>query len=137
MRFVIQNERSREAVTEYIQKLNEAKRYEVFISLRREIRTIPQNRLYWLYLACISDEIGIDKDDLHVFFKQKYLQKEEVVINGETIIRTFSTAELNTKQFTEYINKITVFASSEWGIALPDPADICWEQFYETYRYKL
>lgn len=136
MRFVIQDNKSREAILTYIQKLNEKKRYEVLISLKKEKRTIPQNRLYWLYLSCISDETGMDKDDLHVHFKRKFLQKEEIVIGNEVVMSTYSTTELTTKQFTDYINQIVAFASSELGIVLPDPADLYWEQFYEQYKHR-
>lgn len=134
MKFQIFDTNSQMGVIEYLQKLDTQKRYNIEILLKREKRTIPQNRLYWLYLACIEDETGMDKEDLHDHFKRKYLRKEDIVLGNDTIEQKTSTKKLDTKQFTDYINKIVVFASSELGIVLPDPADRLWEQFYERYK---
>ena len=134
MKFKIYNQQTKDAVRDYIEKLNPEKRYEVNISLRREVRTIPQNRLYWLYVACISDETGNSKDDLHSYFKQTFLRVDDMIIGNASIPQTVSTTKLNTKKMTGYINQIVVFASAECGIVLPDPADYLWDQFYEKYK---
>lgn len=134
MKFKIYDEKTKEAVKAYIDKLNPEKRYEVNISLKREIRTIPQNRLYWLYITCISDETGSSKDDVHSFIKQTYLRVDELVIGNSSIPQTVSTTKLNTKMMADLINQIVVWASSELGIILPDPADYLWDQFYEKYK---
>lgn len=94
MKFKIYDEKTKEAVKAYIDKLNPEKRYEVNISLKREIRTIPQNRLYWLYITCISDETGSSKDDVHSFIKQTYLRVDELVIGNSSIPQTVSTTKV-------------------------------------------
>ena len=137
MKFNIYNSDSLQGVIDYIKKLNPEKKYNVSITLKRQIRTVPQNRLYWLYLTCIEQETGMDKEDLHIFFKQKYLRKEDLTIGSETIPQTISTTKLTTAQFVDYTNKIVAFASAELGIVLPDPADYMWEQFYEQYKDKI
>ena len=134
MQFKIHDEKSREAVRIYIDKLNPEKRYTVSITLKREIRTVPQNRLYWLYVTCISDETGSSKDDIHSYFKQTFLKVDELVIGNTNIPQTVSTTKLNTKMMADLINQIIVWASSELGIILPDPADYLWDQFYEKYK---
>jgi len=134
MKFKIYDEKTKEAVKAYIDKLNPEKRYEVNISLKREIRTIPQNRLYWLYITCISDETGSSKEDVHSFIKQTFLRVDELVIGNSSIPQTVSTTKLNTKMMADLINQIVVWASSELGIILPDPADYLWDQFYDKYK---
>ena len=134
MQFKIHDEKSREAVKIYIDKLNPEKRYTVNITLKREIRTVPQNRLYWLYVTCISDETGSSKDDIHSYFKQTFLKVDELVIGNTNIPQTVSTTKLNTKMMADLINQIVVWASSELGIILPDPADYLWDQFYDKYK---
>lgn len=133
MKFLIHNEHSRRVVFEYLEKLNLSKKYSVEITLKKETRTLSQNRLYWLYLACLEQETGNEKEALHDFFKRKWLRKNTTELQNEQIISVYSTKELNTVQFKAYIDKIVLFAAEE-GIILPDPNDLSWSQFYETYK---
>lgn len=137
MKFLIHNQDSLQGVKDYISKLNLEKRYEVNITLKREKRTIPQNRLYWLYVTCIADETGNSKEDIHTHLKQTFLKVEDVIIGNASIAKTISTTKLNTAMMANYINQIVVWASSECGIILPDPADYVWEQFYEKYKDRI
>ena len=57
-------------------------------------RSIPANALYWLWLTCIEPETGNSKEDLHQYFKMKYLGTETVNILGEEILEK----QMNTKQ---------------------------------------
>lgn len=133
MKFLIHNEHSRRVVFEYLEKLNLNKKYSVEITLKRETRTLSQNRLYWLYLACLEQETGNDKEALHDYFKRKWLRKNTTELQNEQIISVYSTKELNTVQFKAYIDRIVLFAAEE-GIILPDPNDLSWSQFYDTYK---
>ena len=45
---------------------------KVKIEAVRPIRSLPQNRLYWLWLTAISQKTGNEKDDLHEFFAKKF-----------------------------------------------------------------
>ena len=137
MKFKIYNQQSKDAVKEHIEKLNPEKKYEVNITLKREIRTLPQNRLYWLYIACIADETGNSKEDIHDHIKRTCLKIEDLTIGRATITRTMSTTKLNTKMMADLINQVVIWASSDLGIVLPDPADYLWDQFYEKYRDSL
>ena len=134
MKFVIRDRESKDAAISYIDKLPEDKAYDLSVTQKKSKRTLSQNSLYWLYLSCISDETGGDKDDLHMFFRKKYLKRGELIFGNESITSTYSTKQLDTKLFTEYIDKIVIFASSELGIILPNPSDKYWEQFYEQYK---
>lgn len=136
MIFRIQASKDKQGVIDYIEKLPD-KVYRVEITLKRENRTVSQNRLYWLYLACLEDETGMEKECLHDYFKQKYLTIEDVEIGNITIKKTISTTKLNTSQFSEYTNKIAAFASAELGIILPNPEDLAFEQFCEYYKNRI
>lgn len=134
MDYRINTQKDKEAVKSVIDKLPEGIRYDVTIKRHRERRTLDQNRLYFLWMACLSDETGQSKDDLHEYFKQLYLGFEQrAVLNGRVYISP-STAALNTKQFSDYLNKIQMFANTELGIILPSPEDLEFNQFYERYR---
>jgi hypothetical protein len=84
---------------------------EVEIKKYRRKRTLSQNRLYWAYLTwCISEEGGglIDQghfspDALHQDIKCWVQSKYPNQFDMEDI---FTTTELNTKQFNEYLELV-------------------------------
>ena len=110
-----------------------AKKAKVEITEKKNKRTLDQNALLWLWLTCIENETGTDKDDLHEYFKGKFLGFKQNVFNGESYDVRLTTKKLNTAEFTEYLNKINQFASTELGIYLPNPKDLGFESFYEAY----
>ena len=81
MNYRIHTTKDKEAVKSYIDSLPEGKAYDVVIKLHREKRTIDQNRLLFLWLGCIANETGNDKDTLHEYFKQKFLGFEQRVMS--------------------------------------------------------
>ena len=124
----------KEKVIDYIGKLPDEKRYKVDIKSIREVRSPDQNQLYWLWLTCISDETGNDKDTLHEHFKDVYLgSKERIVFNRSISIR-HTTTKLDTKEFAAYLDRIQTFANTELGIVLPNPEDLIWADFYSHYK---
>lgn len=133
MKFKVHNNFDRDRVLGYIKRLDTTKPFTVEVTERRTVRTIPQNRLYRLWLTCISAETGNDVDDLHEYFKRKYLEAKEITIFREVELR-YTTTDLSTGAFTEYLERIRAFAASELAITLPDPDDQVWEQFYDYYR---
>lgn len=78
-------------------------------------RRSSQNRLYWAYLNLIEKETGNYADDLHEIFKRKFLPPREVTVFDKVYRLPASTTELNTKTFSEYLEKICV----ETGIQIP------------------
>lgn len=135
MNFTIRTERDRQAVVDYISKLDVTKReYEAKIVKRTEKRTLAQNRLYHLWLNCISAETGNEVDILAEYFKQKFLGVRERVIHGDHVRITLSTTELNTEEFKRYLDRIQEWANVEQGIILPNPEDLYFAQFVEKYQ---
>ena len=135
MNFTIRSERDRQAVVDYISKLDITKReYEAKIVKRTEKRTLAQNRLYHLWLNCISAETGNEVDILAEYFKQKFLGVRERVIHGDYVRVALSTTELNTEEFKRYLDRIQEWANVEQGIILPNPEDLYFAQFVEKYQ---
>jgi len=133
MKLKILKPSDKEKVKEYIDKLPD-KKFTVEIKQKREIRSLSQNALYWLWLTCIMAETGNDKDFLHEYFGKKYLPKESRIICREKVEITVSTTGLDTLQFTHYLNRVQQFANVEFGIILPNPNDLHFKEFYETYK---
>lgn len=139
MLFRIKEAKDKEAVKSYVDQLPAGKLYNVKIVQHRERRSVDQNSLYWLWLACISDETGEDKDDLHDLFKQKYLgfQQKNIFPGrefGTTVYKELTTTRMDTLEFTQYLKKVKGFALHFLGIVLPEPEDQYWNQFYEQYK---
>jgi len=133
MNFKIQYQADKAKVIAYIEKLTEGKKYSVSISQKRDVRTLPQNKLYWLWIACIADETGSDSQTMHKTFKEHFLGFTEKVILGIMTKELKSTTKLNTLQFTKYMDNIQVLAA-DYGIVLPSPEDLYFADFYERYK---
>ena len=134
MDFALIGHKDKERVIAYITDLPDGKRYNVRVTLKREKRTVDQNSLFWLWIACIADETGNEKMYLHEFFKGKFLGYNEQVVFGQVVTTPKTTTTLDTKQFTNYLEDIKVFAAAELGIILPDPEDRYWQDFYDRYK---
>lgn len=107
---------------------------EVRIEIARKKRSNCQNSLMWLWLTCIEQETGTDKNELHIYFCKKFLPIIERKIFNEIIYDRTSTTTLDTLGFKHYLDKIQSFAATELAITLPDPEDLAFANFYETYK---
>jgi hypothetical protein len=136
MKRKLQTELDREMIIGQIKRLDLKKSYTVEVTEKRVRRSIPQNSLMWLWLTCIEHETGTDRNDLHDYFKERYILPTEVNIFGEKRLK-YTTTDKDTKQFKEYLDKIQCFASAELSITLPNPEDKQWEEFYNYYSDKL
>ena len=103
--------------------------YSLSIKKKTKQRTISQNKLLWLWLNCIAQELGYTAQDMHDYFCTKYLSKE---VYGAIIV--VGTKDLTTLQFKQFLDNIKVFAATELGITLPDPEDLYFQSFLVRYE---
>ena len=99
-----------------------------------KIRTNDQNALYWLWLTCLEHETGNDKNDLHDYFREEFLQVNYIYVFGKEKKVLESTKTQNTIKMKNYLDKIQAFASSELGVILPNPEDRHFEDFINQYE---
>ena len=88
-------------------------------------RTISQNSYYWQLLKILGDEIGEHPEKLHNDIKEEFLSEHihsNLFNKDKKIIK--STTELNTKEFSEYIEKIKHWASEFLNVYLPDANEV-------------
>lgn len=159
MKYNLNNEFKIQLAKEYLDRLIKE---GATIELRRikARRTIDQNALYWLWLTCLEREaeIGYKKEQFHVLFRGKYLRKEDnkitkiiypkVYYRIIELIETFqyfdelndvidliaqSTTELDTNDFTCYLNVIQDFSMLNFNIRLLTLNDIHFDEFYKEY----
>jgi hypothetical protein len=90
---------------EYIKQLSDGK-YRVIVERFIKSRSTQQNKLYWSYLRLIEYETGQDANDIHEVAKRKFLPPRFVEIQGEEIKLPATTTKLDSKEFSEYLEKI-------------------------------
>jgi hypothetical protein len=103
----------RQRVQEWL-AVNEGK--QIRLQIVKPTRSGQQNRYYWLYLGVIERETGENSDDLHEFFKRKFLPPVFKTIRGEEIRLPASTTDLSKSDFTEYLDRICALTN----VPLPD-----------------
>lgn len=99
----------------------------------RKARSLPQNKLFWLWMRCIKDETGNDVDTLYEYFCEKFLPWSEKELFGNGVRMVGGTSQLNTKEFDDFLENIRMDMLHEQNIILPNPDDQGWDEFYAKY----
>ena len=131
MIFKILKPSDKDTVKSYIDKLPEGKKYEVSINQQREKRSINQNSLYWLWIACICDETGNSKQKVHNELGMMFLPLK----TGKLGVEPISTTTLDTLRMKKYLDEVCLWAAEFLGCILPDPEDLYWAEFYDKYKH--
>ena len=98
----------------------EGKEIQLTIEKKSKNVTIPQMRYYrGVLVPMVAKEMGDTHEETHDFLTSMFL-KDYKELNGKryTIIR--STTELNTIEFTEFIENVKRFSAIELHLVLPD-----------------
>ena len=131
MKKIIRNETDREIFLSIVKNIKIDSNWVGEIKKQRKIRTISQNRLYWLWLKAITmqTDYGYEDNWWHEYYKNKFLPKVDFL---DTKI-SLSTKSLDTKQFTDYLDKIRADAIVEHGAELLTLNDKNFNEFYSNY----
>ena len=125
--FIIADEEGRQKALNEIAHLDlDDKKWEITVKRHRKRRSLNQNRMYWAWVTevadAVSDYTGYERDEIHEFFKQNFLPGRTIEIAGmEAEHRT--TTKLDTKEMSEYCDRIHRWASTELGHTLPLPPE--------------
>jgi len=99
----------------------EGKDVEIIVQKKRMVRSIQQNRLWWLYVSILSDSLGYEKEEMHDILKFKLLKRERVIEKtGEVIEYLESTTRLTRSEFSEVVEQLIRWAAT-MDIILPMP----------------
>jgi len=120
---------------EIASQLNWKKSHVFTIKEYRKKRSLQANRLYWLIITAIADSIGDEKENVHVAYKKKFLKWKEVELpGGLNYWVEGSTPDADSKEFSEYIEKIYIHSNEFLGLNLPRPDDELFGLFAEKYE---
>jgi len=102
--------------TSYLETL-EGKRIEVVVRKERSQRSNNQNAYYWgVVIPILGDYFGYNFEEMHDALKMKFLR------HGACDLETVkSTTKLNTAEFEDYLEKIRMWAITEYNVAVPMP----------------
>lgn len=109
--------------------------YELTLTRKRHKRSINQNNLSWMWYTHIAHEwsdalgYGVTPEQVHQYYTEKFLPV--AMPNGRVV--GGNTRTLNTEQMTEYLNKVQADAAAEYGIVLPVPEDLMFNEYATMY----
>jgi hypothetical protein len=119
VRYNLAGEVPQQKAKAYLDKLI-AKGAQVEIVEKRKPRTRNQNAYFWALMSLFGVDTGYTKDEASVVFKRKLGMVYEK--EGQKFLR--STASLDVKEMTQYIEKVRNYSALQ-GIYLPS-ADEYW-----------
>jgi len=99
----------------------------VEVTKYKQRRSLNQNALFHKWMEVVSIRYGESTGNYYspemwkIFFKELFLGYETCVINGTEVRRLKSTADCDTKQKSEFMEKIDHYCGSEFHIFLPTP----------------
>ena len=98
----------------------EGKQIDLRLGKRRRPRSLSQNAYYWgVVVELFAEHLGYEPEELHDALKIKFLTRR-----AETPLPTVaSTADLDTAEFTDYIERVRRLAA-EQGCYVPDPGEV-------------
>lgn len=115
-------ERNKEQFLAFLERCDFSVPKKVTIERWRRRHSDSQRGYYWgVVLAEIGRETGNDKEDLHQAFKQMFLAPEEKHILGTTV-QVYSTRNLTTVEYSEFVERVCAYAATQLGIAISEPA---------------
>ena len=129
-----------EAITKITLVDRKEKPWTLTYQSKKKRRSLNQNALYWMWIACICDEMKYDKDNklekqnVHDGLRELFLPYEDKVLLGRKCRIYKSTTKLNTMEFTNYLNSIKIHMITEYAIDLPLPGDRLYDELIDKYE---
>ena len=113
-----------EQITEHLKTYSDDDVLVLNIEKRRNSRSFLQNNYYWAVLGMVSGHTGHTTNELHAYFGSMFLKVFRLnKLTKKEDQFTLSTKSLNTKQFSNYIEKVRMFANSDLEVYTPTPEE--------------
>lgn len=121
---------SRKAFQDDLKDFKHGERVWLETSTYYRQRSVSQNAVLHWYISEISEETGMDKDEIKEALKKKFLtvaltdKNGEIMADkdsGEVLERVKSTTELTTIEFNDFTENIRLWSNSYLNLQLPLP----------------
>ena len=98
---------------------------EVTVRPERKHRSLNANRYYWgVVVAAAAEWSGHEPEEMHEVWKALFLPRVQVLLpTGELVDRPGSTTELDTEQFSDFVNKAIRWLG-EQGVPVPASSEV-------------
>ena len=100
--------------------------YDILIEKRGYVRSLSQNRLFWMWMTELEYWSGTPRRKWHDYFVEMFIPPYR-----------HGTSDLSTEAMKHFMNQVHAEAQTEWGVTLPLPDDS--DEFYEfvdEYKFK-
>jgi len=99
----------------------EGRRVEIIVRKQRSQRSLAQNNAYWgLVVEMLAAKTGYGKETMHLALKEKFASR----IDEKTgLVIVESTAEMDTKRFSQYYEDIQKWAWEFLELKIPAPGE--------------
>lgn len=133
MKFLIYKAKDANSHKELGRKLQELPEGEYVIQIKknRPIRSLSQNKYYHLILNLIAIETGHTHEELHEAMKLKFNCQVVYFPKGGSQIIGKTTSDLDSAEFTAYINRVKQWALDEFNIIIPEAKDVDYKRWME------
>lgn len=102
----------------------EDKKVDIIVNRRLDNRSMQANKYLWgVVYETVSQCTGFTPEEVHEIFKKKFLSYRKQY-KGKSYLFTKSTANLNTLEFSEYVEKIKQFSALELSCYIPEAGEI-------------
>ena len=105
--------------------------YVITIKKNRAIRSLSQNKYYHAILKIIAIDTGHTHEQLHEICKKKFNGEAINFPKGGMEIIGKSTSDLDTGEFTAYINRVKQWCIDEFEIVIPEPKDVDYKKWMD------
>ena len=118
----------------YLDKLFERKKH-VKIDPITESKTLSQNSYLWLVFTHVAFETGSNKDDMYLYWLNKFPKYKEIPFQGEVCLVSISLSGFTKEQTSVFIDEVVTDARQE-GYDVPDPDEKKTIEMYNYYKNK-
>lgn len=107
-----------ERAADLIRTLSPNRPWEIRVKQYRPKRSTEQNAFLWAIYTEMAKETGHTTEELHEICKAMFLPPRFVEIGNETVQVPATSAGLDKQQFSEFLERVQAFATSELGCDL-------------------
>lgn len=98
--------------------------YVVSIKKNLPIRSLKQNRYLHFAIKILAIHTGFTHEEIYEIAKFKFNGKMINLPKGGTQVIGQSTKDMDTKEFTIFVNRYCKWCQDEFGISIPQPGDL-------------